>query len=118
MVKQKTIHNLQREQIKIGRAVQSYKRKLPNNKKMININSYVQGYDSPRGRIHSVTPDRLTKYLQTIWLMDKQGHFVGRANYEGKTAAKNISKFGYDTTTVVRDTKRYKRVFGRTRRTR
>ena len=49
-----------------------------------------------------------------MWLMDKRGHFVGRANYEGKTRARNISKFGYDYTTVIRDAKRYKRVLGRT----
>jgi hypothetical protein len=77
------------------------------------VKEYVQGYNSPRGRIGSVKPDNLTRRSQTMWLMDRYGHFIGRANYEGMTTAQNVTKYGYDETRVVRDTKRYKRVFGR-----
>ena len=101
-----------KEPMKSRRLVKQYKRKLANNK-MQNVKEYIQSYDSPRGIIMGVTPDNLTKHSQTIWLKNRAGHFVGRANYEGKTAAKNISKFGYDETSVVRDTRRYKRIFGR-----
>lgn len=106
---------MQQEPIRFQRAVRSYKRKSPYNIRRgpVQVKEYVQGYYSPRGRIRSVKLDNLTRRSQTIWLMDKQGHFVGRANYEGKTSAKNVSKFGLDETTVVRDTKRYKRLFGR-----
>ena len=77
------------------------------------VKEYLQSYNRPRGKVTYIAPDELTNYSQTIWLKDRQGHFVGRANYEGKTKARNVTKFGYDTTTVVRDAKRYKRVFGR-----
>jgi hypothetical protein len=116
MVRTRTLYRMQQEPIRFQRAVKSYKRKSPainRRSSPVQVKEYVQGYNSPRGRIGSVKPDRLTRSSQTIWLMDKQGHFVGRANYEGKTNAQNVSKFGYDETTVVRDTKRYKRVFGR-----
>lgn len=96
--------------------MKSYKRMSPiHNRKVQVVKEYVQGYNSPRGIIRSVKPDRLTRRSQTMWLMDRYGHFIGRANYEGKTTAQNVIKAGYDSTTVVRDTKRYKRVFGRLR---
>ena len=95
------------------RLVGAHKRKGVNNKQQV-IKEYVQSYSSPRGRIRGITPDMLTKKSQTIWLMDKEGHFVGRANHEGKTTAKNVIKYGYDETTVNRDAKRYKRILGRT----
>jgi hypothetical protein len=113
MVRTRTRNRMKQEPIRFDRLVKPYKRKLSSNK-ISKVKEYVQGYNSPRGRIGSVKPDSLTKYSQTMWLMDKQGHFVGRANYEGKTMAKNVSKYGYDETSVVRDTKRYKRILGRT----
>jgi len=113
MVRNKTLYKMGREPIRFQRQVQSHKRKSPINNSPVRVKEYVQGYNSPRGRIRSLKPDSLTRRSQTMWLMDRYGHFVGRANYEGKTSAKNISKFGYDQTTTIRDTKRYKRVFGR-----
>ena len=112
MVKVKTYRKLNREPTYLQRFVKSYKRKSNNSPQQ--VKEYIQRYKSPRGRIGNVTSDNITKHSQTMWLMDKRGHFVGRANYGGKTRARNISKFGYDYTTVIRDAKRYKRVLGRT----
>jgi hypothetical protein len=103
-----------KEPIKFKRTVNSYRRKTANAPKPKYVKGYIQRYDSPRGRVRGVTSDILTKYSQTMWLMDKHGHFVGRANYEGKTSAKNVSKYGLDGTSSIRDTRRYKRIFGRT----
>lgn len=102
---------MKREQMSFTREVGPYKRKIANN--ISEVKQYIQRYDSPRGRVNAVALDPLTKYSQTIWLKNKKGHFIGRANYEGKTSAKNIVRHGYDKTTVVRDARRYKRVFGR-----
>jgi len=107
-----TRNKFKKPQSTLRRTVKPYKRKLLN-KKVSQVKGYEQGYKSPRGPVKSVTPDNMTKRSQTMWLMDKKGHFVGRANYEGNTTAKNISKFGYDDTTVLRDTKRFKRILGR-----
>jgi len=100
------------EPLRLRRFVKSYQKKLPN-KRTVRVKEYSQGYVSPRGPISRVAADRLTKKSQTMWLMDKYGHFVGRANYEGKTSAAGVSKWGYDMTRVVRDARRYKRIFGR-----
>ena len=110
--KDKTLNKMSQVSSKYKRVVGEYKRKLPNNK-VQKIESYEQGYNSPRGKIGTLTADNITRRSQTMWLMDRKGHFVGRANYEGNTTAKNISKFGYDDTTVLRDTKRFKRILGR-----
>lgn len=103
-----------KEQIKLKRYVKPYKRKLANNK-MQKVKEYLQGYNSPRGKVRGLALDNPTRQSQTIWLKDKDGYFVGHANYEGKTKAKNVSKFGYDETRVIRDRRKYKRIFGRTR---
>jgi len=112
MTRTRTIQQMKEQPIKYKRAVSPYKRKV--NNKMSQVREYIQSYNSPRGRITSLAPDNLTRHSQTIWLKDRYGHFVGRANIEGKTAAKNVTKFGYDETRVVRDAKQYKRIFGRT----
>lgn len=105
---------MKQESARLKRFVNSYKRKVPNVNKKVKVKEYIQSYNSPRGAIRKIIPDTLTRHSQTMWLMDRQGHFVGRANYEGKTKAHNISKYGYDSTSVIRDAKRYKRIFGRT----
>ena len=112
MVKKITREQAKQKPLRLRRFVNSYKKKLPG--KVVEVREYTQGYASPRGPITRVAADRLKRKSQTMWLMDRYGHFLGRANYEGKTAAKGVSKFGYDTTTVVRDAKKYKRIFGRT----
>jgi len=109
---QRLYYKMRQEPIGFLRLVGPYKRKNADNKTEL-IKEYVQGYNSPRGKIRGITPDNLTRRSQTMWLMDKEGHFVGRANFEGKTKAKNVTKYGYDETTVNRDTKRYKRILGR-----
>lgn len=87
---------------------------VPRTNRKAQVKEYIQSYNSPRGNIGNVKPDNLTRYSQTMWLMDRHGHFVGRANYEGNTKARNVSRYGYDNTSVVRDANKYKRVFGRT----
>lgn len=106
---------MQQDPVRFQRIVSGHKRKDPIHNRQVQVRDYVQGYYSPRGKIGSVNRDPLTKYSQTIWLKDRQGHFIGRANYEGKTTAQGATSFGYDNTTTVRDTKRFKRVFGRVR---
>ena len=109
----KVYNRFNREPIYLRRYIKAHKRRAVNNKR-VKVKEYLQSYVSPRGKVSYIKPDNLTKRSQTMWLMDRFGHFVGRANYQGNTRAKNVSKFGYDTTTVKRDTKKYKRVFGRT----
>jgi hypothetical protein len=94
------------------RIVKPYKRKFHG--KTIQVEGYRQTYIMPRGPVKRLSADKLNKRSQTMWLMDRSGHFVGRANYEGKTAATGIHKWGYDQTKAIRDEKRYKRIFGRT----
>lgn len=96
---------------KFERVVRPYKRKVHN--KIVKVRGYRQGYMVPRGPVKNVMPDKFTKHSQTMWLMDKYGRFIGRANYEGQTSATGINKFGFDETRIVRDAKKYKRVFGR-----
>ena len=109
----KAYNRFNREPIYLQRYIKAHKRRAVNNKR-VKVKEYLQSYVSPRGKVGYIKPDNLTKRSQTMWLMDRFGHFVGRANYEGKTNAQNISKYGYDTTTVQRDVRKYKRVFGRT----
>ena len=96
---------------KFERVVRPYKRKVHN--RIVKVRGYKQGYVVPRGPVKNVMPDKMTKHSQTMWLMDKYGRFIGRANYEGETSATGIYKFGFDETRAVRDAKKYKRVFGR-----
>lgn len=104
---------MEQEPLRFQRQVREHKRKVPNTNRQVRVRDYAQGYISPRGRIRSVKPDSLTRFSQTMWLKDRYGHFIGRANYEGKSTARNIMSYGLDDTTSIRDTKRYKRVFGR-----
>jgi hypothetical protein len=108
---QELYKKMRQEPVGFQRLVEPYKRK--SNNRTAQVKGYIQSYSSPRGRIRGMTPDNLTRKSQTMWLMNKQGHFVGRANYEGETTARNVTKYGYDETTANRDTKRYKRIFGR-----
>jgi len=94
------------------RQVEAYKRKSPN-KKMVRVRTYLQTYDAPRGAVKHVRADILNRLSQTMWLKDKDGHFVGRANAEGRSTARNVSRYGYDATSVLRDSKHYKRIQGR-----
>jgi hypothetical protein len=118
MVKNKTLRRMKQEPVRFKRIVKSYKRRVPNVNRKAVVKEYIQSYNSPRGAIRKVAPDNLTRYSQTMWLMDRYGHFVGRANYEGKTSAKGVTKYGYDSTSVIRDAKKYKRIFGRTNKRR
>lgn len=96
---------------KFVRRVNPYKKKIKN--KVVRVEGYRQSYVVPRGPIRKVKVDRLTAKSQTMWLMDRFGRFVGRANYKGDTTASKVHKYGYDQTSPVRDAKHYKRVFGR-----
>ena len=96
---------------KFSRRIKSYKRKVRG--KLVGVEGYRQTYYVPRGPIKKLKPDRLTAKSQTMWLMDRYGRFVGRANYKGQTSATGIYKTGYDQTSTLRDAKKYKRVFGR-----
>lgn len=100
------------EQFHAIRFIKGYQKRTAG--KTIKVREYKQTYVTPRGPVNRVAPDKLQRKSQTMWLMDRYGHFVGRANYEGKTNAKDVAKYGYDTTTTIRDAKRYKRIFGRT----
>jgi hypothetical protein len=97
---------------KFVRPIKPYKKKVKT--KVIRVEGYRQTYVVPRGPKRTLKTDRLTNKSQTMWLMDKQGRFVGRANIKGDTTATGVSKYGYDQTTTLRDAKRYKRVWGRT----
>lgn len=100
-------------QTKYNRIVKPHRRKSIKGVKSY-VQSYKQSYVTPRGPVRKVKLDRLKPKSQTIWLMDKQGHFVGRANYKGDTtAADKIYKWGYDQTTNIRDARKYKRILGR-----
>jgi cytochrome oxidase Cu insertion factor (SCO1/SenC/PrrC family) len=96
---------------KFVRMVKPYKRKMFN--KVVRVRGYQQSYQQPRGPVKRFAVDKLKKHSQTMWLMDRYGRFIGRANYEGETSAQGISKYGYDTTKTIRDAKKYKRIFGR-----
>jgi len=96
---------------KFVRPIKSHKRKV--NSKVVKVDSYRQSYVVPRGPRRTLKSDRLTNKSQTMWLMDRYGRFVGRANYKGETKATGVYKTGYDTTTTLRDAKKYKRVWGR-----
>jgi hypothetical protein len=108
---QRLYEKMREEPVGFQRIVLPYKRK--SNNRISKVRGYFQSYEVPRGKIRGITPDRLTGKSQTMWLMNKQGEFVGRANYKGETTAKNVTKYGYDETTANRDTRRYKRIFGR-----
>jgi len=97
---------------KFNRLVKPYKRKVSG--KTIYVEGYRQSYVAPRGPVKKVKPDRLTTKSQTMWLMDKQGHFIGRANYNGDTTAYGVYMYGLDRTTNIRDALHFKRIFGRT----
>lgn len=112
-MKQSSRKKMGNEPLRLQRFVHSYQKKMPG--KTVKVREYTQSYVTPRGPISNVSPDRLKKKSQTMWLMDRYGHFVGRANYEGQTSAKGFVKYGYDMTTTVRDAKKYKRIFGRTK---
>lgn len=99
-------------QTKYIRVVRPYSRRIKN--RNVRVKGYKQTYISPRGPKAGLKPDKLIRKSQTIWLMDKYGRFVGRANSRGETTAKNVAMSGVDRTTVVRDEKRIKRIFGRT----
>ena len=96
---------------KFVRPIKPYKKKYHN--KIIRVEGYRQTYVKPRGPVSKFKPDRLTGKSQTMWLMDKHGRFVGRANYKGQTTAAGVFKMGYDATTNIRDAQHFKRVFGR-----
>ena len=96
---------------KFVRSVRPYRKKYHN--KIIRVEGYGQTYVKPRGPATKLKPDRLTSKSQTMWLMDKHGRFIGRANYKGQTTAAGIYKTGFDATTNIRDVQHYKRVFGR-----
>lgn len=100
-------------QSKFERIVNPYSRK--EGKKVVRVSGYKQRYPVPRGPVKKLARDNLTKSSQTMWLMDKYGRFIGRANYQGQTSATGVSKFGYDQTSTVRDARKYKRIFGRMR---
>jgi hypothetical protein len=106
------VKEIRRVPQKFVRPIKPYKKKVHN--KYIKVEGYKQTYVVPRGPKRTLRTDRLTDRSQTMWLMDKQGHFVGRANAQGDTTASGVAKFGYDQTTTVRDAKHYKRVWGRT----
>jgi hypothetical protein len=71
MVRNKTLYKMQQEPIRFQRPVRSHKRNGPINNSPVQVREYMQGYNSPRGRIRSVKPDDLTRRSQTMWLMDK-----------------------------------------------
>ena len=96
---------------KFVRPVHPYKKKIRN--KIIRVDGYRQTYVKPRGPVSKFKQDRLTSKSQTLWLMDRYGRFVGRANYKGNTSATGVYKMGYDATSNIRDAQHYKRVFGR-----
>jgi hypothetical protein len=107
------VNKLSKDSVKhFMRVVKPYKRKFQG--KTISVEGYRQTYIMPRGPVKKLAVDKLNRRSQTMWLMDRAGHFVGRANYEGKTDATGIHKWGYDQTKAIRDERRYKRIFGRT----
>lgn len=93
------------------RTVQPYKRKIHGS--MTKVKGYEQRYLVPRGPAKKFVLDKLEKKSQTMWLMDRYGRFIGRANSEGVTSAQGVVRSGLDTTTTVRDSKKYKRIYGR-----
>lgn len=95
------------------REVRAYKRKSLSGRTVI-VDSYIQRYDKPRGPINpNRKADSLTAKSRTIWLKNRHGRFVGRANYRGKTTAKGVVLARVDTTTNFRERGRYGRVYGR-----
>lgn len=85
-------------------------------KNKFSVRAYSQRYNSPRGPVENLKVDSQSRSSTTVWLMDRHGRLMGRANYRGQTSAnkKNIAAFGVDETKVIRDEKKYKRIFGRT----
>lgn len=85
------------------------------NRNRTKVKSYYQKYDKPRGPVTKLQTDSATASSRTIWLMNRSGKFIGRANSQGQTTAdkKQIAKLGMDRTKAIRDAKKYKRVFGR-----
>ena len=81
--------------------------------KVEKVKGYKQRYQAPRGPVKRLAIDKFKRKSQTMWLMDRHGKFIGRANAEGVTTAKGISRSGLDNTTLVRDAKKYKRIYGR-----
>ena len=97
------------------RQVKPYQRHSKNRKTGVEVRGYSERYDTPRGKISGVGVDAPSNKSNTYWLMDSHRHFVGRANAEGKTATPKdvVAYAGKDRTRAIRETPRYRRVFGR-----
>lgn len=94
------------------REVRGYKRKIRGGKKT-SVSGYYQRYDKPRGKRNVLTSDKQTSTSKTMWLKDRKGRFVGRANYKGETKAKGAVKGEYDLTDLERESGTYGRIYGR-----
>ena len=97
---------------KFLRQVGRYKRKSSTGQ-TVYVTDYWQHYDKPRGNWQEVAADSYTNKSKTEWLKDRHGHFVGRANAQGKTKAKGAVMGRYDKTRNIRERGRYGRIKGR-----
>ena len=97
------------------RQVNPYTRYSKTQKKRVEVKGYSQRHDTPRGKISGIGVDAPSNKSKTFWLMDSHGHFVGRANAEGRTSTPKdaVAHAGMDRTRAIRETPKYKRVFGR-----
>lgn len=76
------------------------------------VSSYNQNRKLNRGRKGKLNINR--EGTGTYWLKGKRGRFVGRADNQLQTSARNIKVLGKDTTNIYQE-KKPARIYGRTK---
>lgn len=102
-----------RTEKKLLRQVKRHTRKSSTGR-TVYVTDYWQRYDKPRGEWGTMGADRARETSKTMWLKDRHGRFVGRANAAKKTRARGAVMGRLDTTRNVRERGRYGRIKGRT----